>query len=115
VEYQLRAKTLRLRQKGAGVMHDKELLLKLLADSVSTFCVLTRHAMRLCGHEAPFAKREIIERASERFGVDQGTFLPLLDLREGKIKPKSLAPGELFESYLREIDVVVGFVDQLEK
>ena len=45
VEYQLRAKLLRLRQKAAGVLNDKALLRRLLMDSVSTFCVLFRHAL----------------------------------------------------------------------
>ncbi|MCP5118996.1 MAG: nucleotidyltransferase domain-containing protein [bacterium] len=52
VEYQLRAKVLRLRQKCAGLMHDPAVLLRLLAESVSTFCVLTRHALRLHGVDA---------------------------------------------------------------
>ncbi len=54
VEHELRAKLLRLRQKAAGVLADKELLRGLLADSVSTFCVLFRHALRLAGHDLPY-------------------------------------------------------------
>jgi predicted nucleotidyltransferase len=115
VEYQLRAKVLRLRQKGAGVMHDKELLLRLLAESLSTFCVLSRHALRLCGAETKWQKREIIEGAREKFGIDTAPFLSLLDLREEKIKPRSLDPASLYEKYLKEIQVVVDAVDRLEK
>lgn len=115
VEYQLRAKLLRLRQKGAGVLHDRELLLKLLADSVSTFCVLARHALRLHGHESRWPKREVIELAGARAGIDPAPFNTLLDLREGKIKPRALDPAPLYESYLREIQRVVDFVDRLAK
>ncbi len=115
VEYQLRAKILRLRQKGAGVMHDKSLLLRLLADSVSTFCVLTRHALLLHGVDTPFEKREIIRLAGERFGVETAPFESLLDLRDEKIKPKELAPVWIYEQYLKEIAAVVAHVDSLEK
>lgn len=115
VEYQLRAKVLRLRQKGAGVMHDSKLLLQLLADSVSTFCVLSRHALRLHGVDAEWRKRDIIEQAREKFGIDAAPFVSLLDLREEKIKPRALDPTSLFEQYLREIQVVVDAVDRLEK
>jgi predicted nucleotidyltransferase len=115
VEYQLRAKLLRLRQKGAGVMRERDLLLNLLAESVSTFCVLARHALILNGVEAKFPKREIIEQAREAFGIDPAPFHTLLDLREEKIKPKALDPVPLYEQYLSQIQVVVAAVDRLEK
>ncbi len=42
VEHELRAKLLRLRQKASGVLSDKDAPpRKLLADSISTFCVLS--------------------------------------------------------------------------
>lgn len=115
VEYQLRSKVLRLRQKGAGVMHERDLLLELLADSVSTFCVLSRHALRLHGVDARWLKREIIDQAREEFGIDPAPFLSLLDLREGKTKPRALEPAPLYGSYLKEIQIVVDAVDRLEK
>ncbi len=115
VEYQLRSKVLRLRQKGAGVMHERDLLLDLLTDSVSTFCVLSRHALRLHGVDARWLKREIIDQAREEFGIDPAPFLSLLDLREGKTKPRALEPARLYESYLKEIQIVVDAVDRLEK
>jgi len=115
VEHDLRAKLLRLRQKAAGVLSDKDLLRALLLDSVSTFCVLFRHALLLAGHEAKFEKREVIRQAREKFGVDGAPFERLLDLREGKIKPRDLDPGPLFADYLREILKVIDVVDRLEK
>lgn len=115
VEYQLRAKVLRLRQKGAGVMQDRDLLLQLLAESVSTFCVLIRHALRLHGVDAKHAKREVIHQAAEHFGMDPEPFVTLLDLRAGTRKPKTVDAGTVFAQYLREINVVVDAVDRLEK
>src|SRR5579884_2847236 len=49
VEHDLRAKQIRLRQKAAAVLTDREALLRLMLDSVSNFCVLARHAMLLAG------------------------------------------------------------------
>ena len=115
VEYQLRAKLLRLRQKGAGVMNERDLLLKLLADSVSTFCVLSRHALRLHAVEAKWQKRDIVEQARERFGIDPEPLVSLLDFRDGKLKARALNPGELFANYLKQVYVVVDAVDRLEK
>ncbi|MGE5645246.1 MAG: hypothetical protein ACM336_05580 [Acidobacteriota bacterium] len=115
VEYELRAKLLRLRQKAAGMFADKDLLRGVLADSVSTFSVLFRHALRLHGVDAAFAKREIIEQARERFGIDPSAFDRLLMLREGKLKPKDINPAELLADYMKQIQTVVDAVDRLEK
>jgi predicted nucleotidyltransferase len=115
VEHELRAKLLRLRQKAAGVLADSNLLRQLLADSVSTFCVLFRHALRLSGCDAKYGKREVIEQARERFGIDPAPFTKLLDLREAKAKPRELDPSAMLGGYLKQIQVVVDAVDRLEK
>jgi hypothetical protein len=115
VEHELRAKVLRLRQKASGILSDKELLLKLLADSISTFCVLFRHALMLHGQEAKMNKREVIEQARQVFGIDANPFERLLDLRDEKIKTKDLDPAFLLGPYLKEISVVIDAVDGLEK
>lgn len=114
VEHELRAKLLRLRQKAGGILADKDLLRTLLADSVSTFCVLFRHALLLAGWEAKYEKREVIAQAREKFGIQTGPFDRLLDLREGKIKPRELDPGLLFADYIKQVQAVIDFVDGLE-
>ena len=53
VEHDLRANLLRLRRKAAGMMAHPDLLRRLMLDSVSTFCVLFRHALALRGVDAP--------------------------------------------------------------
>jgi hypothetical protein len=115
VEHELRAKLLRLRQKASAILSDKELLRKLLADSVSTFCVLFRHALMLHGEEARMQKRDVIAQAREVFGVDPAPFEKLLDLREERVKPRDLDPAPLLGPYLNEISVVIDAVDRLEK
>ena len=115
VERELRAKLLRLRQKASGVLSDKKVLCGLLAESVSTFCVLFRHALILYGSESAGRKREIIELARQRFGIDSAPFLTLLDLREEKVKGKDVDPVKLLGEYLEEIGKVIGAVDVLEK
>jgi len=114
VEHDLRSKLLRLRQKGAAVLSDNTALLTLMLDSVSTFCVLLRHAMLLAGIAAGTKKRDVVARLGE-IGVERGPFERLLDLREGRAKAKDVVPGALFESYLAQVDAAVTFVDQLAK
>jgi predicted nucleotidyltransferase len=113
VEHELRAKLLRLRQRAAGVMFDRDLLLRMMAESISTFCVLMRHALRLAGVDAPWTRREVVARAAETFGLDGAPLRTLLDLRENAVKPRALRPETLLEQYLKEIQAVVDAVDRL--
>ena len=115
VEHDLRAKLLRLRQKAAGTLSDAAILRRIMADSLSTFCVLFRHALVLHGDEAPLKKREVIERAAARFGFEPSPFETLLDLREERIKPREVNPGALLGPYLSCIAAVIDAVDRLEK
>ena len=115
VEHELMAKSLRLRQKAAGVLSDKELLLQLMVDSVSTFCILGRHALRLAGAEAPWRKREIIAACEQQFGLSGRPFHALLDYREGRTKARDIDAAGLFEQYLKDIAALVAAVDRLER
>lgn len=113
VEYELRAKLLRLRQKAAGILSDRGAVLLLMEESISTFCVLGRHALRLRDGAAPWTKREIAAALVENFGLAAAPLDTLLDLREGKLKPRQVDPSSLFEAYLREITVLVDAVDRI--
>ena len=113
VEHDLRAKLLRLRQKASGILSDDDVLRRLLIDSVSTFCVLIRHALILEGLEAPVKKRDAIAMAQKQFGIDPAPFYTLLDLREEKQKPKDVAPEGLLAAYMKEIGAVIDRVDTL--
>jgi predicted nucleotidyltransferase len=115
VEYQLRAKLLRLRQKAGGVYSHKDLLLRLMAESVSTFCVLFRHALRLSGGQPEFKKHRIIDQAVAKFGIAGESFHKLLDLREGKVKEKETDAHALLGPYLYQIEEVIRIVDQLSR
>jgi hypothetical protein len=115
VERELRAKILRLRTKAAPILSEKDALARLLADSLSTFCVLFRHALILYGVSAPNSKRAVIGNAGEVFHIDPKPFLQLLDVREDQTKLKSLEPPQLLASYLRELSIVVDAVDRIEK
>lgn len=115
VEHDLRAKMLRLRQKASGMLSDANLLRRLLLDSISTFCVLFRHALILHGVEASSRKRDVIEAAQQRFGFDPMPFQKLLDIREERTKPREVDAVSLLDAYLLAIGVVVDAVDRLQK
>jgi predicted nucleotidyltransferase len=114
VEHDLRAKLLRLRQKAAGVLGNKQDLLRLMMDSVSTFLVLSRHTLLLSGIATGWQKREIARNLAA-LQVNATPFDTLLDLREKKKKPGDVDVESLFASYLKQIEAVVAHVDRLEK
>ncbi|HEV8040532.1 MAG TPA: nucleotidyltransferase domain-containing protein [Bryobacteraceae bacterium] len=114
VEHELRAKLLRLRQKAAGVLGDKPVLLRLMMDSVSNFLVLSRHALLLSGIATGWQKREVARNLAA-LQVDASPFDILLDLRERKKKTGDVDVESLFANYLKQIETVVAHVDGIEK
>jgi hypothetical protein len=115
VERELRSKLLRLRTKAAPILSEKEPLARLLADSVSTFCVLFRHALLLHAVPCHPNRRTIIDQSHKTFAIESAPFLQLLDAREEKIALKQLDPVALLTVYLRELSVVIEAVDRLDK
>ncbi|HLX42858.1 MAG TPA: hypothetical protein VKR43_05465 [Bryobacteraceae bacterium] len=114
IEHELRAKLFRLRQQGAGVLSDPAALLKLCVDSVSTFCVLGRHAMVAAGTSAKTERRAVVHQLSQTLKMDVTPFEILLDIREDKSGMDPGDPGELFARYLDCIRRMIEFVDRLE-
>jgi predicted nucleotidyltransferase len=114
VEMELRSKLLRLRQKAADVLANKPALLRLMIDSVPNFLVLARHALLVSGLPAGFRKREVARHLPD-ISVDATPFDTLLDLRDQSKLATDLDPAALFASYLKQIEALVGHVDQLDK
>ncbi|HLJ16416.1 MAG TPA: hypothetical protein VKV15_18095 [Bryobacteraceae bacterium] len=115
VEHDFRTKLLRLRQQAAQVLSKSDALLSLCLDSVSTFCVLGRHALLLAGVEAKWPKRDVVRQLGEMVGIDTAPFNTLLDIREEKKTRREVEAGSLFEEYLNQIQTMVEFVDRLDK
>ncbi len=115
VEHELRAKQIRLRQKSAEFLGQTDRLQKLLTHSISTFCVLGRHALILSGHDPRFKKPEVVAALEPAMGRKLDSFQAILRLREtGKLAGGQTAKS-LLEGYLSEIDALVRFVDGLGK
>lgn len=115
VEHELRSKQIRLRQKAAEVLSKPERLAKLLTDSISTFCVLGRHALLLSGNEPRWKKAEVVTGLEVALGRPLPAFNEILAVRESGKPPGGAAVTSLLERYLIETDVLVRFVDALAK
>jgi len=115
VEHELRAKQIRLRQKAAELLSKPDRLVKLLIDSVSTFCVLGRHALLLSGSEPRWKKAEVVAGLEAALERPLPAFNEILAVRESGKQPSGMAAASLLERYLVETDVLVRFVDALAK
>ncbi len=115
VEHELRAKQIRLRQKAAEVLSNSDRLTKLLVDSLSTFCVLGRHALILSGQQARYRKADILQALESATGKRMPASHAILAVRSAA-KPAGAADANgLFENYLKEMGALVSFVDALER
>ena len=115
VEHELRAKQIRLRQKAAEVLSKPDKLTRLLVDSLSTFCVLGRHALLLGGHEPHYKKPEILAALEKALSRDLSASNAILAVRSAA-KPGTAADvNALFEKYLDEMGSLVRFVDSLSR
>ena len=83
-------------------------------DSVPNFLVLARHALLVSGLPSGFRKREVARHLPD-IGADATPFETLLDLRDQSKLARDVDPEALFASYLKQIEALVGHVDQLEK
>ena len=114
VERELRAGLFRLRQQGAQALSNPVSLLKVCLASVSTFCVLGRHALLLAGLDAPADRRAMVGKLGETLSMDTRPFDTFLDVREEKPGVEAANMGELFALYLENIRKIVEFVNGLE-
>ncbi|MEQ1884227.1 MAG: nucleotidyltransferase domain-containing protein [Bryobacteraceae bacterium] len=113
LEHELRAKLFRLRQQAAGMLSDPANLMRLCVDSVSTFCVLGRHALIVAGVETKDDRRSLVTQFGMVMKLNTLPFETLLDIREGKQPASPVGPAELFRWYLDDIQRMVQFVDDL--
>ncbi|HEX4810953.1 MAG TPA: hypothetical protein VH325_18590 [Bryobacteraceae bacterium] len=115
VEHELRAKQIRLRQKAAELLSRPAELMKLLTGSISTFCVLGRHALILSGRDPHWKKQEIVAALAAVLDNPFTGANAILAIRAAGKTVANQNPVTIFGQYLAETDAVVRFVDALDR
>jgi hypothetical protein len=116
LEHELRVNLLRLRQQGAGMLSTPESLLRLCADSVTTFCALARHALTLAGIDPAPKRRGVLAQLHDQCHLDVEVLALLLDIREEhmpELADRFATPRLIFAEYLLAIGRLIDFVDRL--
>jgi predicted nucleotidyltransferase len=115
VEYELREKTILLRQRLLMMPGNAEAKWELLLRSLPAFGTLFRHALIALGDAGAGSgsKREAAAALAGKLGLDASVFGELLDVRERKKDRKGAMVDEMFARYLKLVEQVTGAVDKM--
>jgi hypothetical protein len=113
LEYELREKTILLRQRLLAVAGSAEGKWDLLLRSLPAFGTLFRHALIALGEPGTGSKREVTAALARKTGIESAVFGELLDIREQKAKRKSASIDDLFARYLKLVEQVTTAVDAM--
>jgi predicted nucleotidyltransferase len=113
VEYELREKTILLRQHLLVASGNDESKWELLLRSLPAFGTLFRHALIALGEASVGSKREAAGALAGKLGIDTGVFGELLDIRERKKDRKAANVDEMFARYMKLVDQVTAAVDTM--
>jgi predicted nucleotidyltransferase len=113
VEYELREKTILLRQRLLMVAGNAEAKWELLLRSLPAFGTLFRHALIALGDAGAGSKREAAAALAGKLGIDGSVFGELLDIREGKADRKAAKVDAMFARHLKLVEQVTGAVDKM--
>ena len=113
VEYELREKTILLRQRLLMASGNAAAKWELLLRSLPAFGTLFRHALIALGDAGAGSKREAAAALAGKLGIDTSVFGELLDVRERKKERKSAKVDEVFARYLKLVEEVTAAVDRM--
>ncbi len=113
LEYELREKTILLRQGLLLAAGNASAVWALLLRSLPAFATLFRHALLELGEPATVSKREAVKKLAAKVGFDPGAFLQLIDIRERKADRKTADVNELCGRYLETVEQVTAAVDKM--
>ena len=113
VEYELRAKMLRLRSLFLPASRSTERLQRLMTDSVGSFVHVLRPILELLGEDPPVERRAAAARLGERLGLDLAPILRILTLRDEPVSLLEVEIQDLFSAYLDCLGAVIEAIDKL--
>ena len=113
LEYELRARLLRLRRLAIGSAHNPQRLAELMANSLDSFAVLFRHMLLMGGHDAPFDKRGCVMKIAEVLKLDKQVFARIFAHADTEDLWLQTEADTIFAGYLKQIERVIVTVDKL--
>lgn len=112
IEHELRGKLIQLRQHYIACGGKPKAVSELMTQSISTFLVLFRAALRLFEKHVPVQKMIALDTLGKHISFDADSFKTVQQLKTGNLKIKEIDINELFAQYLATIDQVINAVDE---
>jgi hypothetical protein len=112
IEYELRAKLLRLRRLYIPASRNANQLARLMADSLDNFAVLFRHVLVMLGKEASFNKLECVMRLADELKLDKKVLVRIFEYAPDEEVWLESETNETFAKYLAQIEKVIEVVDR---
>ncbi|HSB10020.1 MAG TPA: hypothetical protein VLM38_11095 [Blastocatellia bacterium] len=112
LEYELRAKLLRLRRLYIPASRNANQLARLMADSLDNLAVLFRHILKMLGKDAPFDKRECVMNLAAELKLDKAVFARVFDFGADEEVWLESETNEAFATYLAQVEKVIDAVDR---
>lgn len=111
LEHELKGKLIQLRERYLLTGRKPARICDLMVESVSSFLVLGRAALRLLQGEVPQQKLSAIRELSRCLDLDVSAFEEIGKLKDGSLKCRSVNAEQLFSRYLKTIEELVDRVD----
>lgn len=113
LEYELRARLLRLRRMYIPASHNPARLTELMVNSLDSFAVLFRHVLAVAGYDAPFDKRDCVMKTAEALRLDRAVFARIFEYADREDVWLDSEAQATFAGYLRQVERVIEAVDKL--
>lgn len=113
VEYELREKTILLRQGLLATNGKDAAKWELLLRSLPAFGTLFRHTLIALGDAGAGSKREVAAVLAGKLGIETTVFAELLDIRERKVERKQINVDAVFSRYLKLVEQITTAVDKI--
>ena len=114
LEYELRARLIKLRRLYITDSNNPNRVIRLMAESLDSFAVLFRHVLTLRGQEAPFDKRECVMKLADAIALDKRVFERIFQCEAEEQVWLQAETDETFGAYLSQIERVIdGVEDQI--
>jgi predicted nucleotidyltransferase len=113
LEYELREKTILLRQRLVIANNNDDAKWELLLRSLPAFGTLFRHSLIALGDSEVGSKREAVASLGNKLAIDTSVFGDLLDIRERKKDKRTASVDEIFARYLKLVEQVTAAVDKM--
>ena len=113
-ERELKGNLIHLRQRFVLNLGDKNELMLLIGESLGAFAAIFRALLYLKVTEVPINKLDVTRQACKDFAMDEDLFSQLISIRRGEEKPSIEELETLVGSYIRQIDALSRYVDDMQ-